>query len=92
MTDKALKVFVHLRPDPQYGAMSCLEAGKMHERFKDYASAIGDYEIALKLSNVPDNILVQIKYHIANDYIATNNIPKGLAVLKAFLLTKQTSV
>lgn len=87
MTDKALKVFVHLRPDPQYGAMSCLEAGKMHERFKDYASAIGDYEIALKLSNVPDNILVQIKYHIANDYIATNNIPKGLAVLKQLQAT-----
>jgi tetratricopeptide (TPR) repeat protein len=82
LNDKALKIFVHLRPDPQYGAMSCLEAGKMHERLKDYDSAIKDYEIALKLQGVPDQILVQIKYHIANDYIATNNIPKGLSVLK----------
>lgn len=89
MNDKALKIFVHLRPDPQYGAMSCLEAGKMHERVKDYAAAIADYEIAFKLSNVPDSIMVQIKYHIANDYIATNNIPKGLVVLKQLQVTNQ---
>ena len=31
MGDKALKVFMHLRPDPEFGAQSCLEAGKMHE-------------------------------------------------------------
>ena len=28
MGDKALKVFMHLRPDPNFGAQSCLEAGK----------------------------------------------------------------
>lgn len=82
MGDKALKVFVHLRPDPQFGALSCLEAGKMHERAKDFKAAIADYEIALKLSNIPEQTLLQIKYRCANDFIAINNISAGLAILK----------
>lgn len=80
--DKALKVFVHLRPDPQFGALSCLEAGKMHEKMKDYKSAIQDYEIGLKLVGVPEQTSLQIKYRCATSYIATNNIQKGLQLLK----------
>jgi len=80
--DKALKIFVHLRPDPVFGAQSCLEAGKMHERTKDFQSAITDYEIANKLENVPEQLGLQIKYRCANSYIAANNIPKGLVLLK----------
>ena len=82
MGDKALKVFVHLRPDPVFGAQSCLEAGKMHERTKDFQAAITDYEIAGKLEKVPEQIALQIKYRCANCYIASNNIPKGLVLLK----------
>jgi len=82
MGDKALKVFIHLRPDPIFGPQSCLEAGKMHEKVKDYQKAVQDYEIALKLQNIPDNILVQIKYRCGNDYIAMNDISKGLGYLK----------
>lgn len=82
MGDKALKIFIHLRPDPVFGPQSCLEAGKMHERIKDYQAAITDYEIAGKLENVPDQIGLQIKYRCANCYIAANNIPKGLVLLK----------
>lgn len=80
--DKALKIFVHLRPDPVFGAQSCLEAGKMHEKVKDFQAAIADYEIANKLENVPEQLGLQIKYRCANCYIASNNIPKGLVVLK----------
>ncbi len=82
MGDKALKIFVHLRPDPIFGAQSCLEAGKMHEKVKDFQAAITDYEIANKLENVPEQIGLQIKYRCANCYIASNNIPKGLVILK----------
>ncbi len=85
--DKALRIFVHLRPDPIFGAQSCLEAGKMHEKVKDYQAAIGDYEIAAKLQNVPDQIAIQIKYRCANSYIASNNIPKGLVLLKQIQAT-----
>ena len=88
MGDKALKVFSHLRPDPNYGAQSCLEAGKMHERVKDFSSAVKDYEIALKLQNVPEQILLQIKYRLANTYIAMNDIAKALAYLRQIQLAK----
>lgn len=82
MGDKALKVFIHLRPDPQYGPQACLEAGKMHEKIKDYANAIKDYEISMKLPNVPEQIALQIKYRMANTCIAMNDISRGLSVLK----------
>ena len=82
MGDKALKIFNHLRPDPLFGPQSCLEAGKMHEHIKDYKTAIQDYEIAMKLPSVPDQILVQIKYRAALTYIAMNNIPQALTMLK----------
>lgn len=87
--DKALKVFMHLRPDPQFGAQSCLEAGKMHERVKDYNSAIKDYEIAVKLENVPEQISIQIKYRYAITCIAMNDIAKGLALLKQIQAQKE---
>ncbi len=88
MGDKALKVFMHLRPDPNFGAQSCLEAGKMHERVKDYASAVKDYEIALRLTNVPEQILLQIKYRLANTCIAMNDISKGLTYLRQIQAAK----
>ena len=82
MGDKALKVFMHLRPDPNFGAQSCLEAGKMHERVKDFAGAVKDYEIALKLPSAPEDIIVQIKYRLANTCIAMNDISKALTYLR----------
>lgn len=81
-SDKALKVFVHLRPDPQFGAQSCLAAGLLHERIKQYQQAVQDYEIALKLENVLPELLTTIRYRLANTYIALGNIGKGLVCLK----------
>ena len=89
MGDKALKVFMHLRPDPEFGPQACLEAGKMHERVKDFASAIKDYEIALRLPSVPDQIMLQIKYRLANTCIAMNDISKALTYLRQIQAAKQ---
>ncbi|MCR4734312.1 MAG: tetratricopeptide repeat protein [Treponema sp.] len=82
MGDKAIKLFMHLRLDPQFGAQSCLEAGKLHEKAKNIPAAIQDYEIAMKLENVPEPILVQILYKGSQCYIQQNNISKGLTLLK----------
>ena len=89
MGDKALKVFMHLRPDPEFGAQACLEAGKMHERVKDFANAVKDYEIALRLPNVPEQIMLQIKYRLANTCIAMNDISKALTYLRQIQTAKQ---
>lgn len=80
--DRALKVFVHLRPDPTYGAQSCLEAGKMHEHQKDFKSAVQDYEIGMKLENVPEKLAVQLMYRCAVAYIGLNDISHALVLLK----------
>ncbi len=86
--DKALKLFMHLRLDPEFGPQSCLEAGKMHERNKDYASAIKDYEIALKLPNIPPQLSLQIKYRMGAVCIAQNDISQGLTYLKQIQAVK----
>jgi len=82
MGDKALKVFIHLRPDPVFGANSCLEAGKMHERSKDFKSAVQDYTIGIKLDNVPEQTAIQIRYRCANCLLQMNDISNALAHLK----------
>lgn len=89
MGDKALKVFMHLRPDPEFGPQACLEAGKMHERVKDFAAAVKDYEIALKHTSVPEQIMLQIKYRLANTCIGMNDISKALTYLRQIQATKQ---
>lgn len=82
MGEKALKIFVHLRPDPNFGPQSCLECGKMHEKVKDFNGAIQDYSIALKLPEVPEQVLIQLRYRCAICFIAINDIPKALTLLK----------
>ena len=89
MGDKALKIFMHLRPNAQFGAQSCLEAGKMHERVKDFQTAIQDYSIALKLENVNEQTELQIRYRLANTYLAINDIAKALDHLR-FIQSKKS--
>lgn len=88
MGDKALKIFVHLRPDPEFGPVSCLEAGKMHERIKDFDNAVKDYEIALRHQNLDEQLAVQIKYRLGSTYLALNDIAKGLTYLKQVQVMK----
>lgn len=82
MADKALKIFMHLRPDPEYGAQSCLSAGNYHAKTQQFEKAIQDYEIALKLENVKPELKTTILYKLAQTYLSQNIIPKGLACLK----------
>ena len=88
LSEKALKIFIHLRPDPEFGPLSCLEAGKMHERVKDFQNAIKDYEIALRHQNMNEQLAIQIKYRLGNTYIAMNNISQGLVYLKQVQMMK----
>lgn len=80
--DKAIKVFVHLRPDPEYGAKSCLSAGLYHTKMGDVESAIQDFEIGLKHENAAPEIRTEIQYRLAQQYFAINQISKGLMLLK----------
>lgn len=79
--DKALKVFVHLRPDPVYGPRSCLSAGIIHARMGQNEAAAQDYEIGLKLKDIPTETFLELNYRLAQCYFSTNKIAQGLACL-----------
>lgn len=80
--DRALKVFMHLRPDPEFGAKSCLAAGTLHAHSGQNDKAIQDFEIGLKHTNAPLDVLTNIRYRLAHAYLATSDMPKALTVLK----------
>ena len=80
--DKAMKVFMHLRPDPKFGAPSCLTAGKIHMNNRMFDKAVQDFEIGVKLENTPLETAVELRYQLSSAYIAMNNIGKGLENLK----------
>ncbi|MCR5495295.1 MAG: tetratricopeptide repeat protein [Treponema sp.] len=82
MADKAIKIFMHLRPDPNFGAQSCLAAGTYHDKLQQYEKALQDYDIALKLENVPPELKVSILYKLSHTLMAQNAIAKALVYLR----------
>lgn len=80
--DKAMKVFMHLRPDPEYGARSCLAAGLIHIKMNQYDKAMQDFEIGLKHQNTPTEIALELRYRYAQACSATKNISLGISLLK----------
>lgn len=80
--DKAMKVFMHLRPDPVFGARSCLQAGLIHSKNNDNESAIQDFTIGLKHEGTPLEVKLELRYRLANCLFAVNKISQGLQELK----------
>ena len=82
MGEKALKIFMHLRTNPNFGAKSCVAAGAIHDKLNQPDKAIQDYEIALKLENVDQETKLVIFYKLAHTLLAQHNISKALSYLK----------
>lgn len=80
--DKALKIFLHLRLNPVFGAKACLAAGTIHDRQGAPDKAIQDYEIALKLENIDQETKLTIFYKLAHTLISQKNIGRALGYLK----------
>jgi tetratricopeptide (TPR) repeat protein len=79
--EKSIKIFSHLRPDPVYGAKSCIRSGVFHYNQGDKKAAIEDFTIGLKLPNVPQADTLELKYRLALCYFDTNRYKEGLALL-----------
>ncbi len=80
--EKAVKIFGHLRPDPVYGPKSCLRAGVYHMNQGDVATAMQDFQIGLKLKNIPQDIALELKYKLALAYFNQSRISDGLTLLR----------
>lgn len=88
--DKAIKVFMHLRPDPEFGAKSCLAAGIYHIRTQQPDKAVQDLQIGLKHQNTSDDIRLEILYQLGNVYFEQNAISNGIKCLREIQLVNQT--
>ena len=80
--DKAMKIFMHLRPDPDYGARSCLSAGLIHTKMNQFDKAMQDFEIGLRHQNTPQETMLEIRYRYAQACFATKNIALGINQLR----------
>lgn len=82
MGEKAMKVFIHLRPDPVFGARSCLSAGIIHAKNNNHEAAIQDFEIGLRHEGMDNDLKLETEYRLAMSYFATNDMAKGLQELR----------
>lgn len=82
MGDKAIRIFMHLRADPEYGARACLAAGNFHFNMNQLDKAEQDYEIGLKHKNIQPDVRNEMVYRLASSHLKQNNISKGLELLR----------
>jgi tetratricopeptide (TPR) repeat protein len=80
--DRALKIFMHLRPDPQLGPQSALYSGIIHAQMNQPDKAVIDFDIGLKIENVPPDIANDLRYKLAVTLIKTQDLSRALATLK----------
>ncbi|MBR1912567.1 MAG: tetratricopeptide repeat protein [Treponema sp.] len=80
--DKAVQIFSHLRPDTEYGPVSCLHAGIYHSNQGNKDLAIQDFLIGLKHQNLAAETKIEIEYRLALCYLDQNKLQDGLAMLK----------
>jgi len=81
-TDQAIKIFTHLRPDPQLGPNASLFAGTIHLNQHQFPKAIMDYEIGLKHENLKIEVAVELKYRLSMAYLKMQEIGRALVYLR----------
>lgn len=80
--DRALKIFTHLRADPEYGPQSSLYAGIIHTSMSAYDQAVSDFEIALKHQNLKPEIHNEVLYRMGIANLKQQNISQALQALR----------
>lgn len=80
--ERSLKIFSHLRPDPEYGPRASLQAGILHASTNQLEKAIEDFSIGLKHENVPIDIAIETRYRKGQALLKLQNISEALATFK----------
>ncbi|GAB1483703.1 tetratricopeptide repeat protein [Treponema sp.] len=81
-TEQAIKIFTHLRPDPQLGPNASLFAGTIHMNQHQFPKAIMDFEIGLKHENLKLETAVELKYRLSMAYLRQQEIGRALNYLR----------
>jgi tetratricopeptide (TPR) repeat protein len=80
--DQALRLFGHLRADPNMGPSACLLSGTIKTETHQIDSAIQDFELGLRHQNIKADILVDLRYRLARAYLSKNDIGKAMPLLQ----------
>lgn len=80
--DLSLKIFNHLRTDPNIGARASLFSGTIQMKNKNYGKAIEDFEIGLRHENTQIEIILEIKYRLAAANLAQSDIGQAIHLWK----------
>jgi tetratricopeptide (TPR) repeat protein len=80
--DQALRLFNHMRADPNMGPNACLLSGTINLEQHQEDAAIQDFEIGLRHQNIKSDILVELRYKLAQVYLTKNDIGKALPLLR----------
>ena len=80
--ENAVQIFTHLRPDPELGPQAALFAGTIHYNSRQYDKAIEDLEIGVRHQKVTPEMLMEMKYRLANAYTQAQNMEAALRQFK----------
>ncbi|MEW5817086.1 MAG: tetratricopeptide repeat protein [Spirochaetota bacterium] len=79
--EQAIKIFTHLRTDPQVGPTAALFAGTIHLNNKQQNKAIMDFEIGLRHEQIKPDTAVEMRYRLATAYIQQQDIGRAVKLL-----------
>ncbi|MBN2551144.1 MAG: tetratricopeptide repeat protein [Spirochaetales bacterium] len=80
--DPALTIFSHLRTDPDIGAISALHAGTLNTNAKRFEPAIEDFEVGLRHENIRQDVLLELKYRLAEVHLKTGDLAAAIRLWK----------
>ncbi len=80
--ENAVQIFTHLRPDPEIGPQAALFAGTIHYNARQYDKAIEDLEIGVRHEKVAPEVILEMKYRLANAYTQAQNMEAALRQYK----------
>jgi tetratricopeptide (TPR) repeat protein len=80
--EQAEKIYMHLRPDPVWGAESCLRSGIIKAGHNQENQAIADFEIGLKHKNIKPDIVTELHYQLGVSCIKAKKISEALSHLQ----------
>ena len=79
--DHAVRIFEHLRGDPQLGPNAALFCGTINMKARKAQKATLDFEIGLRHKNIPRKTKIELKYRLAQAYLQQQEIHQALALL-----------
>ena len=88
-SDAALKMFAALRTDARYGAHACIYSGTISMKFRNFEQAAMYFELGLKTPNLKMEMVLELKYRLANCYIKAEKISNAIAPLEYIVAKNQ---